>query len=202
MAKQFLSVWKRFQFDNKSSIPHSKLNNPISIFLIHLHALTEICKWWLQERGGFLWHRAATLQGGGHLHSKSCNPLPARDDLEPKTKRAKNLTWCKQPFCFLRFPRHRDGRTGNTPFARGIITATQPGHRLLSFILFLFTFFINYSDFFVLLFPPLKGNMALKTEEKKIINHKENILFSRSTVSNRHKSLEAQETFLNILWTD
>lgn len=52
VAAQFLSVWKRFNLTKEAAFHTQRLNNPFTIFLIYLHALTESRRRWAQQRRG------------------------------------------------------------------------------------------------------------------------------------------------------
>lgn len=126
LHRLFLSVWKGFNLTKKVAFHTQRLNNPISIFLILIHALSEICKWWMREQGGFLWHRAAaTLQGWGHLHSKSCDPLPARDWTKNK-KRSEYVAVLSRHLVWGSSVRRGGPTAGSCSSATGIIAALHP----------------------------------------------------------------------------
>lgn len=127
----------------------------------------------------FLWHCAATLQGWEHLHSNSCNPLPAHDDSEPKTKGLQSHL-AEQPFYFG-FLGTEMGERANTALPKNISPPSTWPPAPLTFILFN-SHFLNLFRFFCPFIPPsLKGKLALKTA-KNYEQPQRKHFFSRSTV--------------------
>lgn len=167
MATQFLSVWR--SLTKKAAFHTQTLNNPLTIFLIYLHALTEIRRWWVQEQGASFGTVLQHCRPQDVYIQKSCNPPSGRHESEPKASPTGGAI-------LFQVPKSGDAARYHQRNHHHLCIK----HQLLSLLYFLIHILINYSYFFVLLFP-LRAEWLWKQLEF-MINHKEIVLFSRSTV--------------------
>lgn len=140
-------------------------------------------RWRMQEQEHPL--ALVSLRNWEHLHSKCWKPPPAfYCVLYPVIIKSHGEV---SSFVF-EVPKSSAGGTSPSP----------PRHLLVSLLYFLIHIFIDYLDFFVLLFPQFRAGWLWKQLKKCNQPQRKHFIFlgAPCRILNRHKSLEAQETGL------
>lgn len=191
MATQFLSHLKRFQFDNKAAFHTQKTKQSYNYFSDSSSCFNwdvwAVEAWAGEVSSGTVLLRCRLLDI--YIQKKAAVLSPPAMTLNQKKQRAEISTGGAA--ILFEAPGHGRWASRQHSSARGTVAA-QPGHQLLSLLYFLTHFFYRLFWFFCPFIALRKGSVAFKTAKND--NHKENSLFSRSTVPNSEQTQKPRGT--------